>query len=181
MCDNSSINKKLISRNSHYIATYFVYFCSTSKKLFQTNPQQNQPHLQRWSSLQNTRSRGRGWIQIQLLPPYIYLNLPVSTPWSLNTPIPTPKPTNLHPLDVDQAPPPGSLFCSEGLWHLQATHTTGGSFLIWTNRFSEWFSDSQTKPVACCVREWIVFWKNRLCEWFSDSLIKAVPLRHLLV
>uniref|UniRef100_A0A672M3V8 ADP-ribosylation factor-like protein 14 n=1 Tax=Sinocyclocheilus grahami TaxID=75366 RepID=A0A672M3V8_SINGR len=24
----------------------------------------------------HTRSRGRGWIQIQLLPPYIYLNLP---------------------------------------------------------------------------------------------------------
>ncbi len=51
----------------------------------------------RWSSLQNTRSRGRGWIQIQLLPPYIYLNLPVSTPWSLNPPIPTPKLTHLHP------------------------------------------------------------------------------------
>ncbi len=57
------------------------------------------------SSLQNTRSRGRGLIQIQLLLPYIYLNLPVSTP----------KPTNLHPLDEDPAPPPGSLFCSEGL------------------------------------------------------------------
>ncbi len=61
--------------------------------------------------------QGRGWIQIQLLPPYIYLNLPVSTPWSLNPPIPTPKPTHLHPLDVDPAPPPGSLFCSEGLLH----------------------------------------------------------------
>ncbi len=41
----------------------------------------------------DTRSRGRGWIQIQLLPPYIYLNLPVSTPWSLNSPISTPKTT----------------------------------------------------------------------------------------
>ncbi len=41
--------------------------------------------------------------------------LPVSTPWSLNPPISTPKPTNLHPLDVDPTPPPGSLFCSEGL------------------------------------------------------------------
>ncbi len=39
----------------------------------------------RWSLLQNTRFRGRGWIQIQLLPPYIYLNLTISTPWSLNT------------------------------------------------------------------------------------------------
>ncbi len=28
---------------------------------------------------------------------------------------PTPKPTHLHPLDVDPTPPPGSLFCSEGL------------------------------------------------------------------
>ncbi len=66
--------------------------------------------LWRWSSLQNTRSRGRGWIQIQLLPPYIYLNLPTpsTTPWS-------PKPTNLHPLDVDPTPLPGSLFCIEGL------------------------------------------------------------------
>ncbi len=26
-----------------------------------------------------------------------------------------PKPTHLHPLDVDPAPPPGPLFCSEGL------------------------------------------------------------------
>ncbi len=34
---------------------------------------------------------------IQLLPPYIYLNLPVATPWSLNPPIPTPKPTHPHP------------------------------------------------------------------------------------
>ncbi len=75
----------------------------------------NSTTIQRWSSLQNTRSRGRGWIQIQLLPPYIYLNLHVSTPWSLNRPISTPKPTKLHPLDVDPAPPPGSLFCSEGL------------------------------------------------------------------
>ncbi len=35
---------------------------------------------QKIQQLQNTRSRGRGWIQIQLLPPYIYLDLPVSTP-----------------------------------------------------------------------------------------------------
>ncbi len=27
----------------------------------------------------------------------------------------TPKPTRLHPLDVDPTSPPGSLFCSEGL------------------------------------------------------------------
>ncbi len=40
---------------------------------------------------------------------------PVSAPWSLNAPIPTPKPTHLHPLDVDPTAPPGSLFCSEGL------------------------------------------------------------------
>ncbi len=30
--------------------------------------------------LQPTGSRGCGWIQIQLLPPYIYLNLPISNP-----------------------------------------------------------------------------------------------------
>jgi len=30
----------------------------------------------RWSSLQNMKSTGRSRIQIQLLPPYIYLNLP---------------------------------------------------------------------------------------------------------
>ncbi len=35
--------------------------------------------------------------ELELLPPYIDLNLPVSTPWSLNPPIPTPKPTHLHP------------------------------------------------------------------------------------
>ncbi len=52
-------------------------------------------------SLQPTRSRRRAWIQIQLLPPYIYLNLPISTPWS-PPPISTPKPTHLHPL----IPPP---------------------------------------------------------------------------
>ncbi len=69
----------------------------------------------RWSSQQNTRSRGRDRIKIQLLPPYIHLNLPVYTPWSLNPPISTPKPTNLRPLDVDPTPPPGSLFCSEEL------------------------------------------------------------------
>ncbi len=45
----------------------------------------------------------------------IDLNLLVTTPWSLNPPIPTSKPTNLHPLNVDPTPPPGSLFCSEGL------------------------------------------------------------------
>ncbi len=33
----------------------------------------------------------------------------------LNPPISTTKPTHLHPLDVDPTPPPGSLFCSEGL------------------------------------------------------------------
>ncbi len=42
-------------------------------------------------------------------------NLLIITPWSLNPPIPTSKPTNLHPLNVDPTPPPGSLFCSEGL------------------------------------------------------------------
>ncbi len=41
-----------------------------------------------------------------------FVNLHISTPWSLNPPIPTPKPTNLHPVDVD---PTGSLLCSEGL------------------------------------------------------------------
>jgi len=30
-----------------------------------------------------TKSMGRSWIQIQLRPPYIYLNLPISTAWSL--------------------------------------------------------------------------------------------------
>ncbi len=60
--------------------------------------------LKRWSSLQNTRSRGQGWIQIQLLPPYIHLNLPVSTPWSLNPPISTLKPTNLHPKPTNLHP-----------------------------------------------------------------------------
>ncbi len=45
----------------------------------------------------------------------IDLNLLIITPWSLNPPIPTSKPTNLHPLNVDPTPPPGSLFCSEGL------------------------------------------------------------------
>ncbi len=39
----------------------------------------------------------------------------------LNLPISTPKPTNLHPLDVDPTPPPGSLFCSEGLLNLTAS------------------------------------------------------------
>ncbi len=60
--------------------------------------------------LQNTRSRGRGCIQIQLLPPYIYLKPPhISTPDHPPSPPPkpytpshisTPKPTNLHPLLV---------------------------------------------------------------------------------
>ncbi len=45
----------------------------------------------------------------------IDLNLLVTTPWSLNPPIPTSKPTNRHPLNVDPTPPPGPLFCSEGL------------------------------------------------------------------
>ncbi len=92
--------------------------------------------MTRWSSLQNTRSRGRGWIQIQLLPPYIDLNLPVSTPWSLNPPIPTPKPTistpkptNLHPLDVDPTPPPGCLFCSEGLLHMTTESSQPGKWV----------------------------------------------------
>ncbi len=43
-------------------------------------------------SLQPTRSRGRGWIQIQLLPLYMYLNLPPYTPPPsppLNLPIST--------------------------------------------------------------------------------------------
>ncbi len=53
-------------------------------------------------SLQPTRSRRRGGIQIQLLPPYIYLNLPISTPLITPPPISTPKPTHLHPL----IPPP---------------------------------------------------------------------------
>ncbi len=42
-------------------------------------------------SLQPTRSRRRGGIQIQLLPPYIYLNLPISTPWSPHPPSPPPR------------------------------------------------------------------------------------------
>ncbi len=42
------------------------------------------------------------------------LNLPVSTPWSLNPPISTPKPTNLHPLWI-QRRPLDLVFCSEGL------------------------------------------------------------------
>ncbi len=46
---------------------------------------------------------------------------PDPTPPTLHIPKPTrlhpliPKPTRLHPLDVDPTPPPGSLFCSEGL------------------------------------------------------------------
>ncbi len=46
------------------------------------------------------------WLDLDpIRPSYIYLNLPVSTPWSLNPPISTPKPTNHHPLDEDQTPP----------------------------------------------------------------------------
>ncbi len=56
--------------------------------------------------------QGRGWIQI--LSPYISLHLPVSTPWSLNPPISTPKPTHLHPLDVGPTPPPGSCVLQSG-------------------------------------------------------------------
>jgi len=37
----------------------------------------------RWS-LQNMKSRGRNWIQIQLLPPYIYLILPIPNPIDLD-------------------------------------------------------------------------------------------------
>ncbi len=68
----------------------------------------------RWSTLQNTRSRGRG---PDPTPPT--LNMPKPTrlhlPDPLNPPISTPKPTNLHPLVVDPAPHPGSLFFREGL------------------------------------------------------------------
>jgi len=41
----------------------------------------------RWFSLRNMKSTGRSQIQIQLLPPYIHLNLPNSAPWSLNPPL----------------------------------------------------------------------------------------------
>ncbi len=50
------------------------------------------------------RLMGCGWIQIQLLPPYIYLNPPISTP----------KYTNLH-LDVDPIAPPGSCGLQQAL------------------------------------------------------------------
>ncbi len=63
----------------------------------------------------------------------IYLNLPVSTPL-IHKParlhLLIHKPTHLHPytyqsppLDVDPAPPPGSLFCSEGILPLGIVHT----------------------------------------------------------
>ena len=57
--------------------------------------------------------------KIQLLPPFIYLNLPVSTPWSLNPPlnlpISTPKPTNLHPLYKIRLLPSDLVYCIEVL------------------------------------------------------------------
>jgi len=37
-----------------------------------------------WCELQNMKSTGRSRIQVQLLPPYIHLNLHNSAPWSLN-------------------------------------------------------------------------------------------------
>lgn len=54
--------------------------------------------------------KSRSWIQIQLLPPYIDLNPPISNP----------KPTNLHPLDL--------VFCSEGL--LKMSHV----FKMWVQK-----------------------------------------------
>ncbi len=57
------------------------------------------------------------------------------TPPTLHIPKPTrlhpliPKPTHLHPLDVDPTPPPGSLFCSEGL--LPSSSLSG---MTWRNR-----------------------------------------------
>uniref|UniRef100_A0A673KA36 Alpha-1,3-mannosyl-glycoprotein 4-beta-N-acetylglucosaminyltransferase A n=1 Tax=Sinocyclocheilus rhinocerous TaxID=307959 RepID=A0A673KA36_9TELE len=90
------------------------------------NPEKDAKHCERQKSSLRIRFRPSlfqhvglhsslaGKIQkltIQLLPPYIYLNLPVSTPLSLNPPISqssNPKFTNLHPLDVDPTTPPGS-------------------------------------------------------------------------
>jgi len=66
--------------------------------------------ISRWSSLQNMKSTGRSQIQIQLLPPYIYLNL------QLHPLIhkPTPKPTQLHPSDL--------VYCNEVLLQLSPKH-----------------------------------------------------------
>jgi len=53
----------------------------------------------RWSSpMENMKSRGRSWIQIQLLLPYIYLNRPL-------IPNPTPNPSHLHPLSGSNSAP----------------------------------------------------------------------------
>jgi len=68
----------------------------------------------RWSSLQNMKCTGRSRIQIQLLQPYVCLNLPSSTPWLTPKPTqlhplipkPTPKPTQLHPSDLDPTESP---------------------------------------------------------------------------
>ncbi len=100
-CQQRDLPESLPSSFSGHQNVQLWVICSANQCHFFTQ-------LSRWSSLQKTRSRGRGWTQIQLLPPYINLNLPISTPWPLNPPISTPKPTNLHPLDVDPTTPPGS-------------------------------------------------------------------------
>jgi len=61
--------------------------------------------IRKWSSLKNMKSTRKSRIQIQLLPPYIYLNLPSSTPLSLNPPLNLPNSTpqiwiQLCPLDL---------------------------------------------------------------------------------
>ncbi len=72
-------------------------------------------------------------IQIQLLPPYISLNPPISTP----------KPTNLHPLDVGPTSPLDLVFCSQVL------------LLIGTSN-----------SLRCCVFVWIVQSKQHtLSSW----------------
>jgi len=70
----------------------------------------------RWSSLQNKKSRGRSWIQIHLLPPYIYLTIPKPTHLCPLSPNPTPNPTHLHPLYLDPTPPPGSHTAMRCYW-----------------------------------------------------------------
>ncbi len=81
-------------------------------------------------SLQPTRSMGRGWIQIQLLP--LYLNLPVSTPWSLNPPIPT--------LNLPSPPPRCGFNPAPGSWGLQLALLAKTVVAAVPNFSSRWYT-----------------------------------------
>ncbi len=116
----SSIEKRLVIRyqisipmgliSSASVGVFPLPFKLRKLQLRIENTPNRNASISRSVSLQPTRSRGRGWIQIQLLPPYIYLNLPISTPISKPPPPPisTPKSTNIHTLDVDPITTPGS-------------------------------------------------------------------------